>query len=86
MTKKDDYQEPTSHSLGGDNLEDISGGVQPMPGECNLGDKAKHQESCNAGYMASEGCVSGNGVSGSFCSMGDTARGGQCTRGRTVNS
>lgn len=75
----DEYEEPKSHKLGGDDLEDISGGSDP---ECSSGQTAA--KGCSAGqHPVSTGCLSGGIAKPNGCAEGNIA-GAACSVGKMV--
>jgi len=57
--KNGDYEKPESQKVGGDDLEDVSGGAGGQPGNCLDG-------AAGQGY-----CGTGTGVTGSSCTKGE---------------
>jgi len=54
------YEKPESKGMGGEELEDVSGGVGTQPGNCYTGESAQ-------GY-----CGTGSTVTGTSCTRGES--------------
>ena len=66
--KNNDYEKPESKGVGGEELEDVSGGARSTSNDCMAGNSAG--EWCATGPSAHDRCRSGSHPATSWCEDG----------------
>jgi len=83
--KNGDYEKPESQKMGGDDLQDVSGGAGAGTGqesECRAGGDTKTM--CEAGVTAPSGCLIGDEGPGIPCQNGSHPGWAPCRTGESA--